>query len=248
MENYRSICVSNYNGVPMYGYSGNQINLYVYSQSELLNYSLVQFISNVVISSEKTTHDIHVTAKENISDIILAMLRCRSKSIIILDFDSMFFPDKLSIIEKLNTVSRTFKTIAICNEKEYESFSKLYSALFDAVMVKKAPLSEMEQIFTHEIKEISEQKFNMHVDNPMTSSHYQFLMLTPREDTILRKIMSGSNSDQIARELFISSKTVYTHRSNIYAKFHVRTLSELYNCLKRESLMGSEYGNGYAAN
>lgn len=227
----------------MSGYIKNSMDCFVYSHSELLNYSLVGLISNIFSADRWISSDLSVTAKENISDIILAMLRSKKKTLIILDLDSVFFSEKLCVIEKLNAVSHNFKTIALCNEREYESFRKLYAAVFDAVLLKTSPVSLMKEVIASEIGAIMQQEMNNYECIPSTSPHNHFLMLTPREDVILRKLMSGQNSNQIARELFISSKTVYAHRSNIYAKFHVRTLSELYNRLKQESLIGNEHAN-----
>ncbi|ALX93556.1 hypothetical protein AV650_08260 [Serratia fonticola] len=226
----------------MSGYMKNSMDCFIYSHSELLSYSLVELISNVFPADELASGDFIVAAKENISDIVLGMLRSRKKTLIILDLDSVFFSEKLSIIEKFNAVGNNFKTIALCNELEYENFCKLYSAVFDTVLLKSSSLSLMKEVITNEIDNILLQERHGD-DSPAASPHNHFLMLTPREDMILRKLMSGQNSNQIAKELFISNKTVYAHRSNIYAKFHVRTLSELYNCLKKEALIGNEHAN-----
>ncbi|EEP95670.1 LuxR-family transcriptional regulatory protein [Yersinia aldovae ATCC 35236] len=62
-------------------------------------------------------------------------------------------------------------------------------------------------------------------------------MLTDKESAILKKILAGETNKKIANSLFISEKTVCSHRSKIYSKFGVRTLSELYSRLKYESLI-----------
>ncbi|WP_431223145.1 response regulator transcription factor [Serratia sp. L9] len=61
--------------------------------------------------------------------------------------------------------------------------------------------------------------------------------LTKRENDILKRILSGMKNKEITKELFISSKTVGTHRSNIHSKLHVRTITELYFKLKSDSLI-----------
>ena len=47
--------------------------------------------------------------------------------------------------------------------------------------------------------------------------------LTPRELQVLRLVASGRSNREIARELFLSDKTVARHLSNIYAKLDVRS-------------------------
>jgi DNA-binding NarL/FixJ family response regulator len=52
-------------------------------------------------------------------------------------------------------------------------------------------------------------------------------ILTGRESEILRLIASGLTNKQIANKLFISIKTVETHRTNIMQKLDVHTTADL---------------------
>jgi DNA-binding NarL/FixJ family response regulator len=45
--------------------------------------------------------------------------------------------------------------------------------------------------------------------------------LTPRELQVLRLIATGKTNKAIATELFVSTKTVDRHVSNIFTKLHV---------------------------
>jgi DNA-binding NarL/FixJ family response regulator len=51
--------------------------------------------------------------------------------------------------------------------------------------------------------------------------------LSPRESEIFRLIVSGTSSSDLSRRLFISAKTVDTHRTNIGRKLGVRTGADL---------------------
>jgi DNA-binding NarL/FixJ family response regulator len=51
--------------------------------------------------------------------------------------------------------------------------------------------------------------------------------LSPREREIFSLQLRGFSNDQIARELFISPKTVETHRAHIFRKLRVHSLSEM---------------------
>jgi DNA-binding NarL/FixJ family response regulator len=53
-----------------------------------------------------------------------------------------------------------------------------------------------------------------------------FPMLTEREREILVLIAQGKNNPTIARQLFLSPKTVANHVSNIFAKLQVADRSE----------------------
>ncbi len=52
-------------------------------------------------------------------------------------------------------------------------------------------------------------------------------MLTERESEILQLIASGLTNKQTAKKLFISVKTVETHRTNIMQKLNVHTTADL---------------------
>ncbi|WP_420150447.1 response regulator transcription factor [Spirosoma sp.] len=52
-------------------------------------------------------------------------------------------------------------------------------------------------------------------------------VLSSREIEILRLIVAGNSTKQIADHLFLSARTVETHRKNIYRKLGVHTNVEL---------------------
>jgi DNA-binding NarL/FixJ family response regulator len=52
-------------------------------------------------------------------------------------------------------------------------------------------------------------------------------VLTPREREVLILIASGLTNKQIAEKLFISVKTVETHRTNIMQKLDIHTIADL---------------------
>ena len=50
--------------------------------------------------------------------------------------------------------------------------------------------------------------------------------LTPREEQVLRLVARGMTNAQVARALFVSSRTVNWHLTAIYAKLDVRSRTE----------------------
>ena len=61
--------------------------------------------------------------------------------------------------------------------------------------------------------------------------------LTPREVEITKLVGEGHSSQEIADMLFLSVKTVETHRANIYSKLKVRDRVELTRYAIREGLI-----------
>lgn len=61
--------------------------------------------------------------------------------------------------------------------------------------------------------------------------------LTPREREVLILVAEGNTNAEIARKLFISEKTVQTHRSNILDKLHIHDRTELVRYAIRHGLV-----------
>jgi len=55
----------------------------------------------------------------------------------------------------------------------------------------------------------------------------KFEHLTKREEEVLRNIVKGDNNKEIGDSLFISSRTVDTHRTNIMRKLNARNTADL---------------------
>jgi two-component system response regulator NreC len=63
--------------------------------------------------------------------------------------------------------------------------------------------------------------------------------LTPRELEILRLIALGHTNAQIAADLYLSIRTVETHRANLQSKLGVSGRAELVRCALERELIGS---------
>ena len=62
--------------------------------------------------------------------------------------------------------------------------------------------------------------------------------LTPRELEILRLIALGHTNAQVARDLYLSVRTVETHRANLQRKLGVTSRAELVRCALERELIG----------
>jgi len=60
---------------------------------------------------------------------------------------------------------------------------------------------------------------------------YYFDVLSKRENEIVKYLLSGYTSGNIAKELYISLPTVKTHISNIYRKLNINSKQELFKLL-----------------
>ncbi|MGL5965703.1 MAG: helix-turn-helix transcriptional regulator [Kluyvera sp.] len=64
-----------------------------------------------------------------------------------------------------------------------------------------------------------------------------FSRLSKRELEIMNYLAQGMSPSEIAEELYISTKTVYTHRLRIYAKLGVKNIIELHRIMQISSII-----------
>ncbi len=67
--------------------------------------------------------------------------------------------------------------------------------------------------------------------------------LSPREKEVVKLIMDGLNSPQIAEKLFISHRTVESHRANIMQKLKVKNIIELVRFIIENDYLNEEEKN-----
>jgi len=77
----------------------------------------------------------------------------------------------------------------------------------------------------HSLKAI---KRHMDKMNFMHENWVKFSLLTKREQGVLRLLVKGLQHSRISEKLFISEKTVKTHRQNIIKKLEVKHVVDLY--------------------
>jgi DNA-binding NarL/FixJ family response regulator len=65
-------------------------------------------------------------------------------------------------------------------------------------------------------------------------------LLTPREREVLRLLAAGLAADDIAKELFISKKTVGTHLEHIFTKLGVRSRAQAIAIAYRDELVARQ--------
>jgi DNA-binding NarL/FixJ family response regulator len=62
-------------------------------------------------------------------------------------------------------------------------------------------------------------------------------LLSPREREILQLLAEGKSNNQVAELLYISAKTVETHRAHIMAKLNLHSVTELVHYAIRNKIV-----------
>lgn len=72
--------------------------------------------------------------------------------------------------------------------------------------------------------------FNQHISELVfnrVSAPEEDAKLTPREREVLKLVAEGKTTKEIADELFVSTRTIESHRANMMEKLHVHNTAEL---------------------
>lgn len=98
------------------------------------------------------------------------------------------------------------------------------AALIEAIRV----VSKGEKYFNEAITNlVFEDFYNREVSARQTKQHLQLTDLSKREMEVLQLVASGKSDKEVADQLFISTKTVNTHKMNILGKLGLKNTAEL---------------------
>ena len=137
----------------------------------------------------------------------------------------------IELTQKLTKLKPNLKIIALTMFSDLEHYTQMISAGASGFLVKSASKEELHQA----IKIVYEggNYFSQEILKKLaTQSVYkqkslQKTQLTPREIEIVKLLCSGKTTSEISEYLFISYKTVETHRTNIFKKAGVHNIAEL---------------------
>lgn len=76
------------------------------------------------------------------------------------------------------------------------------------------------------------------VANSASVQSSAYVLLTPREREVLQLVAEGKTTNQIAARLYVSPKTIETHRQQIMQKLKLKSVAELTKYAVREGLTG----------
>ena len=140
----------------------------------------------------------------------------------------------LDIIPQLKEVSPDTKFLIVSAHTDFPTVKKAFSAGVYGYITKTSPLSEMMQAINdvvagknyrcREVQDlISGIFFNDNGESGDVASKY----LTKKEKKVAYMLYKGFSAREIAEQLDLSSKTIDTHRYNIYQKLQIKKSVQL---------------------
>jgi DNA-binding NarL/FixJ family response regulator len=154
---------------------------------------------------------------------IVKLMQNRRADVVILDINM----PKMNGIQCTEWIKKNYpqtKVIILTMFPEKSYIDQLISVGADGCLLKSRGSKDLIEAITR----VSESKsyFDSIKDFAQPNAHPVY-NLSEREIEIIRLIVGGSTSTEIAEKLFLSEHTVKTHRKNIFRKVNVNSISQL---------------------
>lgn len=190
-----------------------------------------KLIRDGIITLLRMDEQFEVIGEANDGEALLTLLETCLPDIILLDI-TMPKMNGIEAITKLKKINPNLKFIMLTMHEEGDYVMKSIQSGAQGYLLKNSDFEELQKA----IKTVSNggKYYNSVISNIMIenlSNHNEAKgekpELTPREQEILNLVYEGLSTKLIAEKLFISSRTVETHRVNIMKKMNAHNTAEL---------------------
>ncbi|HCY42202.1 MAG TPA: DNA-binding response regulator [Prolixibacteraceae bacterium] len=186
-----------------------------------------QIIIDGLKSLLKNTEEIVVAAEANNGREALRILEILEIDVVLMDID-MPVLNGIDTLKEINKRGAKVKVIILSMHQEAGMIKSLMAIGAHGYLLKSCAHDELinairkvaggQQFFSPEV--------TLSLLNPM-QNHQQGELLTDRETEILKLIAAGFSNKEIGDQLFISHRTVDTHRTNLMKKLDVSNIAGL---------------------
>jgi len=144
---------------------------------------------------------------------------------------------------QITTRSPQTKVIALSMHGDRQFVAEMFRAGASGYLLKDSAFEELTNAIrtvarneTYIAPKINGFSIEDYTNNPSSQDPLLAPRLTEREREVLQMIAEGKGTKEIAAELFLSSKTVETHRQHLMDKLEMYTVAELTKFAIREGL------------
>ncbi|MGM0546378.1 MAG: response regulator [Bacteroidota bacterium] len=200
------------------------ISVLIADDHEIVRFGISTFLSS--------SDDIEIVGEASSGEECIALFKKTHPDICILDID---MPDKDGIetteaIRKLNTGTKILILSMYINK---EILRNALQADINGYLLKNTEKADIlhgiraimkgQQVFSDPISNLMKKSF-LNSKNDLSINDHS---ITDREQEILQLIVDGLTSKEIAEKLYISPRTVDTHRANLMEKLDLSNIAEL---------------------
>jgi DNA-binding NarL/FixJ family response regulator len=167
----------------------------------------------------------------------LAFLQQQTPDVILMDIN---LPDK-SGIDLCKEVKDKYPAVAVLGLSTFNQQSfieKMIASGASGYVLKNATQEELMEGIETVVKGKQFLSFDAALALRKTDTHNNMPVITRREKEVLELIADGMTNNEIAKQLFISSTTVDTHRKNLLAKFEAKNIASLIKVAVQMHMIG----------
>ncbi len=189
--------------------------------------------------------DIEVVGEASDGRTAIDLIRSYHPDLVIVD---MGLPDLsgLEVTRQIRTTHPQVKFVALSEHADKRFVDGLFEAGGWAYLLKTNFINELVKALRE--VEAGRQYVSSQLTNPINTSKARhsdasskpLSTLTSREHMVLRCVAQGKTTAQIAEELYLSKKTIGTHRQHIMNKLDLHSVAKLTAYAIREGLMDEE--------
>lgn len=202
-----------------------KITVLIADDHEILRYG----ISTYLASAE----DIEITGEASTGDECLQLFEEQRPQVCVLDI-SMPGKNGIETAKAIREIDENAKILILSMHVDTKILSDVLGAGINGYLLKSTEKNDLlngirsvvkgQQVFSKPIANMLAESF-IKKDTTFTSDNNADL--TKREKEILQLIVQGMTSREIAGELYISPRTVDTHRANLMGKLEIKNTAEL---------------------
>ncbi|HDG1677844.1 helix-turn-helix transcriptional regulator [Kluyvera ascorbata] len=214
---------------------------FIFSEAIALLLTEVNSDVTALINTRRGADIHHVTYRANVNHA-LAVNECTS---IIVDIHEDISTPTISILNRIKREYPLIRVMVFVNTLvDYQSpFTRVLMDLSDILVNRyesipglKRNLVQLE-LLAQRHSTIMFNRFSRSRRLKLNCSDSMFSRLSKRELEVINHLAQGKSPAEIADELYISTKTVYTHRQRIYAKLGVKNIIELHKIMRITSIL-----------
>ncbi len=147
------------------------------------------------------------------------------------------------IMDKLKEINQGVLAIVLTHSTDLFHLNQSLKAGIMGYLTKNAPAKELikivrevnsgQQAFSDSVSQIMISQYTTHTKRTAVAGNKK--SVTKREKEVLKLIVEGFTSAEIAKKLYISTRTVETHRSNLMNKLGIKNTAGLVRYAMREA-------------
>lgn len=201
------------------------ISVLIAEDHEIVRYGISTFLSSA--------DDIIIAGEASSGDECLAVFKQTQPDLCLLDI-GMPHKDGIETAHLIREIDAEVKILILSMHTDRQKLTEVLKAGVDGYLLKDIEKGDIlhgiraimrgQQIFSKPIAEMMINSFLQHEQPPDPSIRTD---ISKREQEILELIVKGMTSKEIAQKLYISPRTVDTHRSNLMDKLDLHNTADL---------------------